>query len=240
MLFFVATALAASPHALVIVTPGMGRDAFQPLVSELERASVQVRVQEFGCGLGGVGAHVDALVAELQRGDGDEVVVAHGYGATLALLAAERGPQRREVLLAPVLGPLPGPLGAWLAEQPVGQALDLREPLRWQGRDVWGLLVGAEPDGSCVSAAAAREAAGWMRAGPPLHLDQVRVPVWLGVSAGDALSPVEVVVPASRALPDRELVRFGLNRFDRADFRHGELLVAPEVLRAVRRAVVRP
>ena len=79
-----------------------------------------------------------------------------------------------------------------------------------------------------------------MRAGPPLHLDQVRVPVWLGVSAGDALSPVEVVVPASRALPDRELVRFGLNRFDRADFRHGELLVAPEVLRAVRRAVVRP
>jgi len=238
--WLMATALASTPSALVVVSPGMERMAFQPLIDELVASSIDVRILRFGCDLPGVDAHLSRLDEVVRAGAEDEVLVAHGYGATLLLLGAEHLPTRRLVLLAPVVGPVQGPLVDHLSALPIGLSLDLGEALLWREMDAWALMVGGSHRGRCVSAEAAREAQAWLRTGPPLHLLQVSSPVWLGVGAGDEVSPLEVVVPMTRALPARTLVRFGINRFDAADFSHGELLESPQVLRAVRQAVARP
>ena len=92
----------------------------------------------------------------------------------------------------------------------------------------------------CLSMGLGREFQEWLsQGGAPLVLERVLAFVWLGVSLGDEMSPVEATVPASRRLPSRRLVRFGINRFDSKDFSHWELLSEPVPLRAAARQVGR-
>lgn len=70
----------------------------------------------------------------------------------------------------------------------------------------------------------------------PIDLSHVDRPVWIAVSLGDSVASVEAVVPASRALPERHLVRLGINRMDPRDFSHADMLADPIPVRAATRA----
>jgi hypothetical protein len=219
---------------LVVRTPGFTVGAFEPLVRALVAEGLDVwevgfpaREQtsaDFVAALGEARAQLPARVD----------VVAHGVGATLALMAASELHPRGMYLLAPLLVVPEGPPAALLRQLPVGPAVDLASPLPYAGDTLQrrlGVDRGAlEP----VSGRFAAEVLAWHA---PVNLAAVSVPVWVGFSIGDDVATLEDSLTASRALPHRTVVRFGLNRFDPKDFEHGELLTHPVPLRRLARAV---
>lgn len=223
--------------ALLVVTPGFERAAFLPLQRALVREGQGV-VWVDGPPPASV-ADAVGLIAEATRAHPDATVVAHGVGATFALMAAKEAPAARYVLLAPVLGVVPSPLMQDLAASPAPPSVDLAVGGRWRDRDVLDVLLGpVTPELNVLSGTLVAELQGWVRAGRvPVDLSAVQAPVWLEIGLTDEVATVEAVVPASRLLPHRRLVRPGMTRFNPQDFTHGEILTHPIPTRLAARAV---
>ncbi len=237
LVLLAATTIANAAPVLVVSTPGVQRTSYQPLLASLAKNGHHPTFLEFGCGAQDTASMQRAIRdARAQLGP-DTPVLAHGIGATLAL-ASHRPGDGPYVLLAPVLALPQLALTQHLASQPVGASLLLSDPHEWNGHDAARLLVG-DLDLGCVSAAFAREVQGWVGSGVPLSLQEIDSDVFIVVSAGDQLAPIEATVPASRALPSRELVRLGLGRLDSQDFTHAELLTHDTPVRVAVRALER-
>jgi hypothetical protein len=224
---------------LLVVSPGFGVPGFLPLAEALRADGHDVLLLEPGCGAG----TLDSLAADVAEAAAkigpDVVVVAHGVGASVVLAASPAMEARRLVLLGPVLAVWPVASTSWLAERAAGAtSADLSASVVWNGQDLATVLLGSDPPPlGCAPPAFAAEVASWVRRSDvPIALAAVDDPVWIAVSAGDDVAAVEAVVPASRAIPDRELVRLGINRLDPEDYAHGEMLRAEVPVRAAVRA----
>jgi hypothetical protein len=224
---------------LVVVTPGFAIDGFLPLIRGLRADGYDVRVLEFDCA-GQDAARLAADVAEAARGLDHPVVVAHGLGATLTLLAAPDLEAERLVLLAPVLDVVPAGTVAWLASLPHGAAVDFSAARgRVDHEDVARILLGDDaPPLTCAPGPFVDDVQGWIAdADVPIAFASVDLPVWIGVSLGDDVATVEAVLPASRLLPDHTVVRLGRNRLDPRDYSHADLLMAAVPVRRALDAV---
>lgn len=218
---------------LLVETPGTEPSAWRPIAAALADAGEDVRVVAFPCS-----GDAATFAAELQRAepDGPYTLVAHGIGATLALQAHLH--PSRGVLLGPVLGVEPSAALARLAAAP------LDETVRLDGHpDVAATLgVGGVPL-RCVARGLASDVQGWL-AGGRVPLAAPEYPVTVLVAPLDEIAPVEVLVPAARALgtPDRptRVVRLGLGDFAAADVDHGGLLTDPAAVARLVRAVAAP
>lgn len=223
-------------NALLVVTPGFEATAFLPLRRALEREGVQVRTLDFPVAGQSSVDYAAAISAAADAMPEHTVLVAHGFGATLSLMADPN--VERMVLLAPVLAVVPEALVRDLALAPPHAVVDLRTPYLWHERDVAAVLLGRPvPELGLVSGAFVAEVQGWIRDGHvPVDLGRVEVPVWIAVGLADEVATVEATVPASRTLPDRALVRLGANRFDARDYTHADLLQDPVPVRVAARA----
>ncbi|MEZ4321574.1 MAG: hypothetical protein R3F61_29140 [Myxococcota bacterium] len=221
---------------LLVMTPGLGLDAYRPLLSALRDAGHEVRVVDHPCANQDSAALAAGIARAAEGLPDDTVVVAHGLGATLALMADPELHVERYVLLAPVLAHWPVKASKAVAAASIeggSHAVELAS-LGESGRGLAASLLGDEPVSlGCVPGRFAMEVQSWAGGDPlPLDLAGITHPVWMAVSLGDDVAGVEVVVEASRALPDRELVRLGVTRLDPQDYSHLGLLVREVPIRA--------
>jgi hypothetical protein len=243
MLWLASLSLAlAAPEVVVVPSPGLSVEAVAPWITALRDAGVTPRVVGWPCS-GSMDDLRGVLRQALERSDPDAelVVLAEGVGATLALAVAAEAPADRYVLVGPVLDVVPVAATRWVAEQAVGAAVDLDVAVPWTDHDdLRAVLLGEPiPPLGCVAPSLATEVQGWIRTGTvPLDLVGVRAPTWIGLGLLDDLAPPEAVVPASRRLPDRTLVRLGLTRLDPTDYDHAGLLRETAPVRAAVRAVL--
>jgi hypothetical protein len=228
-----------APIALVLVTPGMDPAAFQPMVQALEEQGLDawaVRVRLVAplppadADLWIASTLLPAAVAELREREPQAqrlALVGHGPGGTLALMMAQHvAPQAVAVLGAP-MGPVDTAALCSLtqAELPQVGNVDLTEPVAWQGHDLATLLLGDPPPPLApLPVELARAGLRWIEQGPPVSLEQIPCPVWIGAAAMDRLVPIESLRVPSQALPDRHFVRFGLLRLDPQDPGSADLL----------------
>lgn len=238
MWWMLAAAATAAPEVLIVATPGVGLEGYRPLVAALRDRGVDPAVVELPCS--GDAATLSAAIGRAVRGRPGAVVVAHGLGATLALLGAPDAEVSRWVLLAPWLGVPDTAAVRALAGRPVVGPPALDRPAPWSGHDLRRVLLGDRlPPLGCFPAALARDLLGWLEAGAvPVTPEAVAAPVWIGGGLLDELAPPEVLVPASRRFPERELVRLGIQRLDPVDYAHADLLSAPGPVRAAVNAAV--
>lgn len=225
---------------LLVVTPGFTRGAFQPVEQRLRQDGHRVYVLVPGCSGQDLPELVDGIRTTAASLD-HPVVVAHGVGATLALLAHSPAVERY-ALLGPVLAPPDQELTDLLASREVGYAAHLDVPLDFHGHDAAEVLLGAPaPSLGCVPGDVARQVQGWVRTGAiPLDLEAIDAPVWLAISPGDDVCTLEAVLPAARRISGpTDIERLGLNHRDHQDFDHGDLLSEPVPLRRLARAVRR-
>lgn len=235
---------------LVVVTPGFEPASFDPLADYLVKKGHDVRVLSFPC-LPDDAADYRRSLSEAEGTLPPHAVVAHGLGATLVLGGDIRAEQL--ALLGPVLGPprsaaaelvagaLLGPqvdLGVNLDQWSSGRSVDLTASLPFEDREVAEVLLGdAPPLQTCASGPLAVEVQRWYREGPDLDLASVAVPTWVGAGLLDRIAPVEVLVPASRALPERRLTRLGITRLDGRDLDHLGMLRDPIAHKAAHKAL---
>lgn len=221
----------AERPVLVVQTPGLRRRAMVPLLQALVDAGFEPVVLEAPCTTGSA-AELAAGLGAVAAAAPEAPVLAHGLGAGLVLMADPAMGDRSVALIAPTLAVVPSPLTEQALAADVGASV-VFDPLHPPWRE---LLDVAHPPVGCLSPALAREVQGWVAAGgPPVDLGRIDRPVWVGVALGDDVATVEAVVPASRALPDRTLVRFGRNRWDPEDYGHVGLLLEPRVHRTLLR-----
>lgn len=232
-MLLLALSTALSAEVLLVHTPGAALEAHATLHTALTDAGHAVHTAGFPCS--GTSADLAGAVERAGEALGEGyVVVAHGLGATIALRADLEA--SRYVLLAPVLG---APVVEAAKAAAHLETLDLRVATPWRGRDLREALLGTPlPPLTCLSPQLAREVQGWVRAGSvPVALEEVGAPVWVGVGLLDELAPPEVLVAASRRIPERTLVRLGITRLDPRDFGHAAMLVDPIPARAAAGAV---
>ncbi|MBN1334558.1 MAG: hypothetical protein JXB39_01205 [Deltaproteobacteria bacterium] len=228
------------PLALVVVTPGMEAAAFLPLALAFGDAGIETWTVWIPPGdplpdpgaAQAASARIRAMAQAAGVGGRPVGLVAHGPGATLALLAAP-GVADAVVALGPLLGPPGTLLAGWLAGLPVPDgSVDLSVPLDWRGHDAASLLLGQpEPRLGSLPAPLARDWQRWLLEGPPLDPAAVTCPVFVGAGARDRLAPVESIRSPASAFPDATFVRFGLLRFAPRDPGSLDLLDQRAVLR---------
>lgn len=223
---------------LLVTSPGVQLEAYEPLYVALRDRGAEVTPVAFPCS-GDLDRARDLVARTAAELGPDVVVVAHGLGATVALLAHGDAPPSRYVLLAPILDLKPTLALEWVAGRSVGTALDLSVATDAPAQVLLG--PGAERYLGCVAPRVATTVQHWIREGAvPLDLEAVDRPVWIGVGLLDEVATVEAVVPASRRLPRRELVRLGINRLDPRDYTHLDLLLDPVPIEAAVQAVFAP
>ncbi|MCA9494221.1 MAG: alpha/beta fold hydrolase [Myxococcales bacterium] len=222
---------------LLVWTPGIGHEGYAPLHDALVAAGHEVSIVALPCS--GDAEHLAEVVGKrISAQPEPPVVVAHGVGATLALLAADRGEVAGWVLLAPVLDAPDEAATDFLARQTLGASVDLSRPLLWRDRDVRHVLLGEDlPPLGCFPAGLARDLARWVGPeAPPIPVAAVTSPVWVGVGLLDELAPPEVVVPLAREL-GADIERIGISGLDGRDFDHAGMLTATPPISAAVRAV---
>ena len=210
---------------LLVETPGTETAAWKPLIVALQAVGEQVQVVAFPCS--GNAASFSAAI-ERAEPDGAYILVAHGIGATLAL-NAEIQPVEL-VLLGPVLGYEPSAtLQAFAsAEIPVRVDLD-PSPTVARALGIAGIPLG------CVASGLAADIQGWMRSGR-VPLQRPTMPVTVFAAPLDEIAPVELLIPAARALATHgnvRVVRLGLGDFASADVDHAGLLTDRDALRRI-------
>lgn len=218
---------------LVVRTPGFAPAAYLPLLRALAAEREDVWIVSFPPREQTSADIREALRLARSRLPSDLDIVAHGVGATIALMSWSDLRPREMYLLAPVLAVPSGPPADALSRGTFGPAIDPRVPFPWNGGSLQD-IIGVH-DLEVVSGPLAREVLGWRPA--PVDLQSVDVPVWVGFSNGDDVATVEDSLTASRALPRRRIERFGLNRFDPRDYEHGELLTERVPIHALLRAM---
>ncbi len=223
------------PSATVVVSPGFSIVGFLPLIRRFSADGFDVHTVEFACA-GQTRAELEQeLRTSLSALPPGQTLVAHGLGATVALGA--KPDVKRYILLAPLLDIRPMAATSWAAALPTGPSVDLTPSPEWSGQSLKDVLLGEPPPLTCGSGPLVREVQGWVREGHiPLALEEVDAPVWIGVSLGDELATVEAVIPAARRLPNRTILRLGLNALQGRDFSHGAMLTHRIPLRAAVRA----
>lgn len=242
LLGFFALSLVATAQArevVVVMSPGFSFEEHLPLFEELARGGHELHVVGSSCAARGSSSLIERLRVKDRELGGEYTVVSHGLGATIALLAAPELRADEYVLFGPVLEVLPSRSMASLAEPVISRPIELEREPSWSTVDLREVLLGrAKVMNGCLSMGLARELQGWLENGTaPLKLEQIEAFVWLGISLGDEMSTVEGTVPASRRLPNRRLVRFGINRLDARDYNHWDMLSDPVPLRAGARQI---
>ena len=224
--FYAAVATASPTNVFVVVSPGFSLQSHEQLLRALKNEGYETHVHTFSCAGQDSQAMTDSIATAAAELTQPYVVVAHGAGAALALMAAPNLEASSYVLLAPILDIWPVAAFEWLQTRKLEPGIDLSTRATWQGHDLHSLLLGNEaPELGCVSLGLAREAQRWLAEGfPAQHLQNIQEPVFIAVSLGDNLSTMEAVVPASRRLPNRTLMRMGVKRFDPLDFTHAQML----------------
>ena len=228
-----------APVALVVVTPGMDPAAFQPMVQALEdhgldawavRVRLVAPLPPADADLWIASTLLPMAVAELREREPQAealALVGHGPGGTLALMLAQHVAPQAVAVLGPPVGPADTAAMAWLAQRelpPVGN-VDLTALTTWHGHDLATLLLGDPPPPlGPLPVELARAGRRWIEQGPPLALEDIACPVWIGAAAMDRLVPIESMRVASQPLPDRHFVRFGLLRLDPQDPGSADLL----------------
>jgi len=234
--------------ALVVVTPGMERPAFLPLVAALECAGFDAWTVEIppDAPLPPEGADrevavwIRAAAGALRAGGRPTALVGHGPGATLALMAAP-GAADAVVALGPLLGPPDTALSRFLAALPVPEdGVDLGAPLAWGRHDAATLLLGSPPPPlGRLPAPLARDGQRWLAEGPPLDPAAVTCPVYVAAAARDRFAPVESIRGPADRFHRATFVRFGILRFDHRDPGSADLLSERAVLGAATRWLCR-
>lgn len=210
---------------LLVTSPGVRFEAYEPLVLALRDEGASVVPVDFPCS--GDAASLSASIVRAAAGR-RVVVVAHGVGAALALSVHDQLAVERWVLVGPVLGVVPGRWVTRAAAATVDGTVEL--PALPRIEEVVG--HDARSWTRCLSPALAVDLQGWATARHvPVDPSEVREPVWIEVGALDAVASVEATVPASRRFPDRRLVRPGIARLDPADYDHLGLVREPVPVR---------
>lgn len=204
---------------VVVGSPGVPAEAYDAWTGRMAHGGRDVQFVAASCD-----ATLDSLIADVievaSHSPGELVLVGHGLGGTVAVMAAPQVSPVRLVLLAPVLG--------WKHPSKA-----LEEAAAGGGAGVLEIA-----GGNCAFSPIGESAAQWVVTRTvPVALDQIDAPAWIGVSLGDNVASVEDVVPASRDLARRELVRFGFDHLNRTDFDHGQLLSHPVPIKAAVRAL---
>jgi hypothetical protein len=228
-----------APVALLVLTPGVGEAAYQPLVSALEEVGLDAWTVAVTPSAPLPAEDADRWVADRLLPEAVAslrarepraaalALVGHGPGGTLALMAAPRVAPAAVAVLGAPLGPIPSAALQDLAARPLPEAgcVDLAQPVDWRGHDLATLLLGApslplEP----LPVPMARAYLRWIAEGPPLEPANLVFPIFVGVAALDHLVPVETVHRSAGNLPDATFARFGLLRLDLYDPEHADLL----------------
>lgn len=215
---------------LLVETPGTEPVAWRPLVAALESAGEEVRVVAFPCS-----GDSESFAAAIERAEpaGEYTLVAHGVGATLALQAELR--PARAILLGPVLGVEPSAALARVASRPLGPEVRLDHP-----REDAAILGVTGVPLRCVARGFAEDVQAWIATGdvPRRPID---APVTVLAAPLDEIAPIELLVPAARALGalDRpvRLIRLGLGDLASRDLDHAGLLTDPDALARLARLV---
>lgn len=220
---------------LLVTSPGLTQAAYEPLIHELREDGAAIAPVTFPCS-----GDLDALTEAVARaGEGRRVVVvAHGVGATLALRAADRLEVERWVLIAPVLGVVPGPGLTAVSNLALDRSrVDLAGVPAALG-DVW-LGAGWEQHATCVAPGLARDIQWWIASSHvPVDPSAIREPVWVELGLLDEIATIEATLPQVRRFPSHELVRPGIGRLDPEDYRHLDLIRSAAPVRLAARAAV--
>ena len=228
------------PTILVVATPGLGREAYLPLTTSLRRAGLSPVLLEHSCR--GQDAHDLAHEIEIAVDQHrPRVVLAHGLGATLVLMADINASVGTLVLMSPIVEMDSNGVFAWLSRLPVGPSGRLDGTVTWDGVSVEELLWGQERlPLTCAPVPFMGEVSDWMRGETvPVQVATIHQRVWVGISLGDRVSGLEYTVPGTNGLPCKRRVHFGVMAFHRRVFSHGDLLTPPIAVRKMTRAAVR-
>ena len=239
---------------LLVVTPGYDPAAYEPLTEFLVKKGRDVHVLSFYC----LPYSSEQITRGLEEAastmpDGF-TVVAHGIGALLPLLIDDQLDVDQYVFLGPTLAThssaaaekamlgSAGPemdLTVSIDQWKSGRSVDISVPRLFGDADVASVLLGSNPPlQDCASGPVAAELQDWYQAGrPPIDYTKITTPVWIGVGLFDRLAPVEALIPASRELPNRELIRLGITRLDARDLDHLGLLRDKIAAKAAAKAV---
>jgi pimeloyl-ACP methyl ester carboxylesterase len=225
--------LAQAEPVLLVLSPGFSFEEHRGLIDEIRRRDHELHIVGSSCAAPGL----ESLRQEIRSADlefkGSYTLIAHSVGASVALQVAPEIKADHYILLAPVLGVSASRGLEYLMTLDIHSRVELAQELAWGEDTLQGALLGKMDYSGCLSMGVARDLRSWVREGKlSLPLSSLEVPVWIGTSLGDELSPVEVLVPLSRTIKGRRLVRFGLNRFDPQDYSHGELLMSKRPVRS--------
>ncbi len=203
---------------LLVETPGTDPAAWRPLIATLESTGERVDVVAFPCS--GDAASFAAAIGRAEP-DGPYTLVAHGIGATLAL-QADLHPSRA-ILLGPVLGVEPSVALARVALRPLDADVRLdRHPDDAADLGVGGVRL------RCVARGLAEDVLGWISTGT-VPIGPIDAPITVLSAPLDEIAPVELLVPAARALGAR-VVRLGLGDLASRDLDHAGLLTDRDAL----------
>lgn len=239
---------------LLVVTPGYDPSAYEPLTAFLVKKGKDVRVLSFHCLPQDSKGLTRGLREAASTLPGDFTVVAHGLGAVLPLMVDDQIQAAQYVFLGPTLAThhsaaattamngSAGPevdLTISIDQWKSGRSVDISVPRAFGETDVATALLGQDPPlMDCASGPFAVEVQDWYRAGrPPIDYTKIQTPVWIGAGLLDRLAPVEALIPASRELPNRELVRLGITRLDGRDLDHVGLLRDKIAAKAAAKAI---
>ncbi len=225
----------AGLEILLVMSPGLTQEAYDPLIHALRAEGAEVTPVGFPCS--GDAESLSGAVARAGAGR-EVVVVAHGIGATLALKAADDLDVRRWVLSGPVLGAVRSPALTDVVGLTLGRSRVELSALPDAVGDVW-LGEGWRPLSTCVAPGLARDVQWWAEsAHVPVDPSEIEAPVWVQLGLLDEVATLEATVPAARRFPDGTLVRPGVSRLDPVDYRHLDLIRAPAPMRLAVRAAV--
>lgn len=216
-------AWSASPGSVwVIGNPGLAPEATTALAEHLDARRWTVQAIAPDCPLGSLD---DLTVALTHAPVGpDDLVVAHGLGARLAVQAGLQ--PRGWVFVGPLFDTVPVADMVTLAEQGPG--------LQQAAQRVFGTA-----DAGCLSDAFIASAASLVHAPAPIPLDDITAPSIVLVSAGDDAAAVEAVLPATVDLQNTERIRVGIGGWGGHDLSHVALIDTRRGRRLVRRALRR-
>ena len=218
---------------LLVLNPAFSFEEHLTLVDELQQREHRIHLVGLTCAAPGLDSLSEHILAKERQIAGPYTLIAHGIAASVALQTAPSLRADELILLAPVLDIYPSRAHQSLAAREVTETVSLAKSGAWNEGDEIQALFGQGEWKGCLSMQVAREIQTWMKGnGPVLKLGAIEQPVWVGTSLGDEFSPVEGLVPASRNIPHRQLVRFGINRLDPKDYGHGEFITSKKLVKA--------
>lgn len=234
----------AQATVLVVVSPGLAAEAYEPLVHALEQEgwdawTVTLRAaapwpDENALRFAARKALPRAVAEMRESGTAAPALLGHGLGGLLALDAASHvdpAPPAVVTLGAALEAAPSEALAAW-ARQPVPLAAHPAPRGNFHGEALAELLWGGPPPPFQLTwGGFVKEYRRWLQEGPPVDLSAVSSPTLVCAGALDRIAPPEAVRLAAHRLPHGRFVRFGMLRFELSDPGHADLLEDPRYAR---------